>query len=84
MKRNFLYSCLIALASLGFVACDSDNDEQEAKVPSGATPTQEFTFGDCEDEAHAEDAKKLNAWKDGRATPQWISHPLNSSATATI
>lgn len=24
MKRNFLYSCLIALASLGFVACDSD------------------------------------------------------------
>ena len=39
MKRNFLYSCLIALASLGFVACDSDNDEQEAKVPSGATPT---------------------------------------------
>lgn len=33
MKRNFLYSCLIALASLGFVACDSDNDEQEAKVP---------------------------------------------------
>lgn len=56
MKRNFLYSCLIALASLGFVACDSDNDEQKAKVPSGATPTQEFTFGDCEDEAHAEDA----------------------------
>lgn len=48
MKRNFLYSCLIALASLGFVACDSDNDEQEAKVPNGAKPTQEFTFGDCE------------------------------------
>lgn len=34
MKKNFLYSCLIALASLGFVACDSDNDEQEAKVPA--------------------------------------------------
>ena len=34
MKRNFLYSCLIALASLGFVACDSDNYEQEAKAPS--------------------------------------------------
>lgn len=83
MKRNFLYSCLIALASLGFVACDSDNDEQEAKVPSGATPTQEFTFGDCEDEAHAEDAMKLNveSWE---ATPLQISHPLSSSATVTI
>lgn len=74
MKRNFLYSCLIALASLGFVACDSDNDEQEAKVPSGATPTQEFTFGDCEDEAHAEDAMKLNvkSW-DGYTTPDFTS-----------
>lgn len=60
MKRNFLYSCLISLASLGFVACESDNDEKEGKVPDGATPTQEFTFGDCEDEAHAEDAMKLN------------------------
>lgn len=74
MKRNFLYSCLIALASLGFVACDSDNDELEAKVPSGATPTQEFTFGDCEDEAHAEDAMKLNveSW-DGYTTPDFTS-----------
>ena len=74
MKRNFLYSCLIALASLGFVACDSDNDEQEAKVPSGATPTEEFTFGDCEDEAHAEDAMKLNveSW-DGYTTQDFTS-----------
>ena len=74
MKRNFLYSCLIALASLGFVACDSDNDEQEAKVPSGATPTQEFTFGDCEDETHAEDAMKLNvdSW-DGNTTQDFTS-----------
>lgn len=74
MKRNFLYSCLIALASLGFVACDSDTDEQEAKVPNGAKPTQEFTFGDCEDEAHAEDAMKLNveSW-DGYTTPDFTS-----------
>lgn len=74
MKRNFLYSCLIALASLGFVACDSDNDEQEAKVPNGAKPTQEFTFGDCEDEAHAEDAMKLNvdSW-DGNTTMDFTS-----------
>lgn len=74
MKRNFLYSCLIALASLGFVACDSDTDEQEAKVPNGAKPTQEFTFGDCEDEAHAEDAMKLNVkgW-DGNTTQDFTS-----------
>lgn len=74
MKRNFLYSCLIALASIGFVACDSNDDEKEAKVPSGATPTQEFTFGDCEDEAHAEDAMKLNveSW-DGYTTPDFTS-----------
>lgn len=74
MKRNFLYTCLIALASLGFVACDSDNDEQEAKVPSGATPTEEFTFGDCEDEAHAEDAMKLEVkgW-DGYTTQEFTS-----------
>lgn len=37
MKRNFLYSCLIALASLGFVACESDHDEKEGKVPDGAS-----------------------------------------------
>lgn len=74
MKRNFLYQCLIALASIGFVACDSDTDEQEAKVPNGAKPTQEFTFGDCEDEAHAEDAMKLNveSW-DGYTTPDFTS-----------
>lgn len=74
MKRNFLYSCLIALASIGFVACDSNDDEKEAKVPSGATPTQEFTFGDCEDEAHAEDAMKLNveSW-DGYTTQDFTS-----------
>lgn len=74
MKRNFLYSCLIALAWIGFVACDSNDDEKEAKVPSGATPTQEFTFGDCEDEAHAEDAMKLNveSW-DGYTTQDFTS-----------
>ena len=74
MKRNFLYSCLIALASIGFVACDSNDDEKEAKVPSGATPTQEFTFGDCEDEAHAEDAMKLNVEsRDGYTTQDFTS-----------
>lgn len=38
MKTNFLYSCLIALASLGFVACDSEENEKETKVPDGAKP----------------------------------------------
>lgn len=74
MKRNFLYSCLIALASLGFVACDSEENEKETKVPDGAKPAQEFTFGDCEDEAHAEDAMKLNvkSW-DGYTTQDFTS-----------
>lgn len=41
MKRNFLYACLIALASVGFTACESDeNDEYgEEKIPAGALPT---------------------------------------------
>ena len=74
MKRNFLYTCLIALASLGFVACDSEENEKETKVPDGAKPTQEFTFGDCEDEAHAEDAMKLEvkSW-DGYTTQDFTS-----------
>lgn len=61
MKRNFLYACLIALASVGFTACESDeNDEYgEEKIPAGALPTTEFTPGNFEDEPYAEDAIKV-------------------------
>lgn len=61
MKRNFLYACLIALVSVGFTACESDeNDEYgEEKIPAGALPTTEFTPGNFEDEPYAEDAIKV-------------------------
>lgn len=60
MKRNFFFSSLIILASVGFVACESDNDEPEIKAPASATPTEEFTFGSCQDEQYVEDAIKIN------------------------
>lgn len=38
MKRNFLYACLIALASVGFTACESDENGEysDEKIPEGA------------------------------------------------
>lgn len=35
MKRNFLYACLIALASVGFTACESDENGEygDEKIP---------------------------------------------------
>lgn len=47
MKRNFLYACLIALASVGFTACESDENGEygDEKIPAGALPTTEFTPG---------------------------------------
>lgn len=61
MKRNFLYACLIALASVGFTACESDENGEygEEKIPEGALPTTEFTPGNFEDEPYAEDAIKV-------------------------
>lgn len=61
MKRNFLYACLIALASVGFTACESDENGEygEEKIPEGALPTTEFTLGNFEDEPYAEDAIKV-------------------------
>ena len=51
MKRNFLYACLIALASVGFTACESDENGEygDEKIPEGALPTTEFTLGNFED-----------------------------------
>lgn len=61
MKRNFLYACLIALASVGFTACESDENGEygDEKIPTGALPTTEFTPGNFEDEPYAEDAIKV-------------------------
>ena len=61
MRRNFLYACLIALASVGFTACESDGNGEygDEKIPEGALPTTEFTPGNFEDEPYAEDAIKV-------------------------
>ena len=63
MKRNFLYACLIALASVGFTACESDENGEygDEKIPEGALPTTEFTLGNLDDEQYAEDAIKIVA-----------------------
>lgn len=64
MTRSIIYSFLVALVSFGFIACDSDDNGKQTKVPEGAKPPTEFKLGDCEDEANAKDAIKLvvNNW----------------------
>lgn len=66
MSRSIIYSFLVALVSLGFMACDSDDNGKQTRVPEGAKPSTEFKLGDCEDEANAKDAIKLvvNNWGD--------------------
>ncbi len=78
MKRNFLYACLIALASVGFTACESDeNDEYgEEKIPAGALPTTEFTPGNFEDEPYAEDAIKVEVQSTVEGNPEFSSIEL--------
>lgn len=78
MKRNFLYACLIALASVGFTACESDeNDEYgEEKIPAGALPTTEFTLGNFEDEPYAEDAIKVEVQSTLEGNPEFSSIEL--------
>lgn len=78
MKRNFLYACLIALASVGFTACESDNNGEygEEKIPEGALPTTEFTLGNFEDEPYAEDAIKVEVQSTLEGNPEFSSIEL--------
>lgn len=78
MKRNFLYACLIALASVGFTACESDeNDEYgEEKIPEGALPTTEFTLDNLDDEQYAEDAIKVEVQGTLEGNPEFSSIEL--------
>lgn len=78
MKRNFLYACLIALASVGFTACESDEDGEygEEKIPAGALPTTEFTLGNFEDEPYAEDAIKVEVQGTLEGNPEFSSIEL--------
>lgn len=78
MKRNFLYACLIALASVGFTACESDENGEygEEKIPTGALPTTEFTPGNFEDEPYAEDAIKVEVQGTVEGNPEFSSIEL--------
>lgn len=78
MKRNFLYACLIALASVGFTACESDENGEygEEKIPEGALPTTEFTLGNFEDEPYAEDAIKVEVQSTLEGNPEFSSIEL--------
>ena len=78
MKRNFLYACLIALASVGFTACESDENGEygEEKIPEGALPTTEFTLGNFEDEPYAEDAIKVEVQGTVEGNPEFSSIEL--------
>lgn len=78
MKRNFLYACLIALASVGFTACESDENGEygDEKIPEGALPTTEFTLGNFEDEPYAEDAIKVEVQSTSEGNPEFSSIEL--------
>lgn len=78
MKRNFLYACLIALASVGFTACESDENGEygDEKIPEGALPTTEFTLGNFEDEPYAEDAIKVEVQSTLEGNPEFSSIEL--------
>lgn len=78
MRRNFLYACLIALASVGFTACESDGNGEygDEKIPEGALPTTEFTLGNFEDEPYAEDAIKVEVQSTLEGNPEFSSIEL--------
>ena len=78
MKRNFIYSFFIAFACLGFVACDSDDNDQTKNLPEGSKPSTKFTVGNCEDEQNAKDAIKLDVktWDDGKTDKEFVSVEL--------
>ena len=78
MKRNIIYSFFIALACMGFVACDSDSNDQDLKLPEGAKPSSKFIVGNCEDEQNAKDAIKMDVktWGDGSTAKEFASIEL--------
>nr|WP_302945721.1 hypothetical protein [uncultured Prevotella sp.] len=78
MRRNILYSLLIVIASLGFVACDSDDNEKQSQFPDGAKPSTEFTLGNNADEQYAKDAIKMDVktWGDGKTDQEFSSIEL--------
>ena len=72
MKKKHFYSFVIALASMAFVACSSDDNEgkQPAGVPDKAKPSTEFTLSNIENEQYANDAVKMDVTTWGNGTAQ--------------
>ena len=72
MKKKHFYSFVIALASMAFVACSSDDNEgkQPAGVPDKAKPSTEFTLSNIENEQYADDAVKMDVTTWGNGTAQ--------------
>ena len=78
MKRNIIYSFFIALACIGFVACDNDDNDKGMNLPEGSKPSTNFTLGNCEDEQNAKDAIKMDVktWGDGKTDKEFASIEL--------
>ena len=78
MKRNIIYSFFIALACIGFVACDNDDNDKGMNLPEGSKPSTKFTLGNCEDEQNAKDAIKMDVktWGDGKTDKEFASIEL--------
>lgn len=51
---KYLYSLMLVAASLTFVACDDDDNNESNSLPNGALPSEEFTLGNFGDDTYAE------------------------------
>lgn len=79
MKKNIIYSFLIAIVSFAFMACSSDDNEQQyIVVPENAKPSSKFTLGNFDDEKYANDAVKMDVktWGNGNVAPEFKSIEL--------
>ena len=78
MKKNLIYSFIIAIASFVFMACSNDDDGNQMRIPDSAKPSAKFTFGNFENEQYANDAVKMDVtkWGDGAVAPEFKSIEL--------
>lgn len=60
---KILYTFMLAVASLAFAACNNDdnNESDNPQVPEGATPTEEFTLGNLNNEPYADNAIRIES-----------------------
>ena len=78
MKKNIIYSFIIAIASFAFVACSNDDDGGQMRIPDSAKPSAKFTFGNFDNEQYANDAVKMDVtnWNNGSTAPEFKSIEL--------